>query len=113
MGRRVEDPLAVRGEVAAGGATGAAGHQNGLLSCGERQPIDLVATVGRARRLKHQLAAVRRPVALGVLAAEGQLADLLQPDLLRMPQRTPRSVRIGGDRAADNPRRADQGEGAE
>ena len=75
MRRGVQDAAAVRQEVAAGGDA-AARRDHALVRAVRVHDVDLVAGGVSPRGLKHKLGAVRRPVGLGVLASERQLADL-------------------------------------
>jgi len=91
MGGRKQDALTVFGKIRARRLPLAGRHQRhrvlaGFLAVGGHAE-DLVAGIGRMRRLHRQLAAVGRPVGLGVLALEGELDEIGEMDLARIERR--------------------------
>jgi hypothetical protein len=83
--RRGPQHLLVAGEeVGAGGGALAVRHRNGRGLRGEGvDPVDDVAGVAQRSRLVDELGAVKGPVSLGVLSAEGDPPDVLEARLVR------------------------------
>ena len=96
-GAAVEDPLVAVVEEAAGGAALAVRHAAHVGAVGIDEVLLVAAGVDLFLPLEDQLLAVAREIRLGVVAAEGQLADVPQVTLtgVGLP------VRGGGGRGRD------------
>ena len=71
----IDNSLAVRKEKPAGRSALAAVHEPHVAAV-DIHAEDLIASIGRARRLKDDFIAVEREIRLGILAAESELSHV-------------------------------------